>query len=52
VLAFFAIDTVRNAPETFAAILVIGLLAIVLDSVWKRVRPQQASDASPATSSP
>jgi amino acid transporter len=52
VLAFFAIDTVRNAPETFAAIVVIGLLAIVLDTIWKRVRPQQASDASPAASSP
>jgi amino acid transporter len=52
VLAFFAIDTVRNAPETFAAIVVIGLLAIVLDTVWKRVRPQQPSDASPVASSP
>ena len=39
VLAFFAVDTLRNAPETFAAIVGITLLAVVLDAVWKRVRP-------------
>ena len=38
VLAFFAVDTVRNAPETFAAIVAIALLAVVLDLVWKRMR--------------
>jgi amino acid transporter len=38
VLVFFAIDTLRNAPETFAAIVAIALLALVLDLVWKRVR--------------
>ena len=38
VLVFFAIDTVRNAPETFAAIIVITLLAVVLDVIWKRAR--------------
>ena len=38
VLAFFAVDTVRNAPETFAAIVAIALLAVVLDVVWKRMR--------------
>ena len=38
VLVFFAIDTVRNAPETFSAILGIVALAVVLDLVWKRVR--------------
>ena len=38
VLAFFAVDTVRNAPETFVAIIVIALLAVVLDLVWKRMR--------------
>jgi chromate transport protein ChrA len=42
VLVFFAIDTLRNAPETFVAIVVIALLAVVLDTVWKRVR-----DATP-----
>ena len=39
VLAFFAVDTLRNAPETFAAIVGITLLAVVLDAAWKRVRP-------------
>ena len=39
VLAFFAVDTLRNAPETFAAIVGIALLAVALDAVWKRVRP-------------
>ena len=38
VLAFFAVDTVRNAPATFAAIVVVATLAVVLDFVWKRAR--------------
>jgi hypothetical protein len=38
VLAFFAVDTVRNAPETFVAIVMITGLAVVLDLVWKRAR--------------
>ncbi len=38
VLAFFAVDTLRNAPQTFTAIVVITLLAVALDMVWKRVR--------------
>jgi amino acid transporter len=38
VLVFFAIDTLRNAPETFTAIIVITLLAVVLDLAWKHVR--------------
>ena len=38
VLVFFAIDTVRNAPETFVAIVAIAALAVVLDLVWKRMR--------------
>jgi amino acid transporter len=42
VLAFFAVDTLRNEPETFAAILAIALLAVVLDLVWKRARDARA----------
>ena len=38
VLVFFAIDTLRNAPETFVAILAITALAVGLDLVWKRAR--------------
>jgi amino acid transporter len=50
VLAFFAIDTLRNAPETFAAIVAIAALAVVLDLVWKRARgPMPSADESPTT---
>jgi amino acid transporter len=38
VLAFFAVDTLRNAPQTFAAIIVITLLAVALDAIWKHRR--------------
>ena len=38
VLGFFAVDTFRNAPETFGAIVAMTLLAVALDLVWKRVR--------------
>ena len=38
VLAFFVVDTFRNAPQTFTAIVVIAALAVGLDVVWKRVR--------------
>ena len=48
VLAFFAVDTLRNSPETFVAIVVIAGLAVVLDLVWKRVRggPETPTDIS------
>jgi hypothetical protein len=39
VLVFFAVDTLRNAPQTFAAIVVIAALAVLLDFLWKRARP-------------
>lgn len=38
VLVFFAVDTLRNAPETFVAIVAIAGLAVILDVVWKRLR--------------
>lgn len=45
VLVFFAIDTLRNASETFVAILGVTALAVVLDLVWKRIRgPRQEPD--------
>jgi len=47
VLVFFAIDTLRNAPETFAAIVAITLLAVVLDLVWKRFRPSSPTSGVP-----
>jgi len=44
-LVFFAVDTLRNAPETFAAIVAITALAVVLDLIWKRVRGPVGSPA-------
>ena len=49
VLVFFAVDTLRNAPETFVAIVAIALLAVVLDVVWKRARGSMPSSGGPAT---
>ena len=40
VLVFFAVDTLRNAPQTFVAIVAIAALAVILDPVWKRARPE------------
>lgn len=39
VFVFFAIDTLRNDPATFVAIVLIGVLAVVLDATFKRGRP-------------
>jgi hypothetical protein len=43
VLVFFAVDTLRNEPETFVAIVAIALLSVVLDFLWKRSRSRSAS---------
>jgi amino acid transporter len=53
VLAFFAVDTVRNAPWTFAAIAAITALAVVLDALFRRSGrdPVPATPATPATPS-
>jgi amino acid transporter len=42
VLVFFAVDTLQNAPQTFIAILLIGALAVILDS-WTRRRNRRSS---------
>jgi len=47
VLAFFAVDTFRNAPETFAAIVVLTVLAVLLDALWKRSRGRGAPEPEP-----
>ncbi len=50
VLGFFAVDTAQNAPETFIAILAIGLLAVLLDRWTQRSnRRKQASPGVPAS---
>jgi amino acid transporter len=51
VLVFFAIDTVRNAPETFVAIVAIAVLAVVLDLIWKSVRGRGTAAAPPVSAS-
>ena len=44
VLVLFGIDTARNAPETFTAMILLVVLAIVLDLVWKRVRRRRQAE--------
>ena len=39
VFVFFMVDTLRNDPATFVAIVAIGLLAVVLEAGVKRGRP-------------
>jgi len=45
VLGFFAVDTLRNDPETFVAIILVTLLAIVLD-YWTQSRNRRGPDAA------
>ena len=44
VLGFFAVDTLQNAPETFSAMVGITALAVVIDLIWKRMRPPEPTD--------
>ena len=42
-LAFVVADTIQNSPETFGAIVGVGVVAIVLDALFRRPpepRPQ------------
>jgi amino acid transporter len=43
VLVAFSVDTLRNAPQTFTAMLAIGVLAVVLDALWRARRPGGSS---------
>ena len=49
VLAFFAVDTLRNEPATFTAIVAITLLSILLDFLWKRSRSARTQATAAAT---
>jgi hypothetical protein len=40
VLGFFALGTVRNAPETFTAIVVIAAASVILGAVFRQERPK------------
>ena len=48
VLVAFSVDTLRNAPETFAAMLAIGVLAVVFDAIWRARRPTGTEADHPA----
>jgi amino acid transporter len=48
VLGFFAVDTVQNAPDTFTAIVLLGLLAVVLDALVRRSRGSPTASGPPA----
>jgi amino acid transporter len=39
VLVAFSVDTLRNAPETFTAMLAILVLAVVFDALWRARKP-------------
>jgi amino acid transporter len=49
VLGFFAVDTAQNAPETFIAIVAIGLLAVILDRWTQSSNRRKASPGVPAS---
>ncbi len=50
VLAFFAVDTLRNDPATFVAIIAITVLAVVLDTLWKRTAQSREAESARAKS--
>jgi amino acid transporter len=52
VLVFFAVDTLDTAPETFGAIIAIGLLSVVLDALVRRRRPGSRSSEPPDREAP
>ena len=46
VLGFFLADTIRNAPETFIAMIGVGIVAIVLDALCRRPAPSPPTAVS------
>jgi lipopolysaccharide export LptBFGC system permease protein LptF len=48
VLGFFAVDTARNAPQTFIAIIAIAILAVLLDR-WTTAREHRGPSAEVGT---
>jgi amino acid transporter len=47
VLGFFLVDTIRNAPETFIAMVGVGIVAIVLDQLCRRSAPNAPPAVTP-----
>jgi hypothetical protein len=52
VLVIFGIQTLRESPQTFAAMIGIVALAVVLDLVWSRVRARRVAAGRAAAASP
>jgi amino acid transporter len=48
VLAFFAVDTARTAPETFTAIIAITVLSVILDAIFRHPRPDAGELQGPS----
>jgi amino acid transporter len=48
VLVAFSVDTLRNAPQTFVAMIAIGVVAVVLDALWRG----RSSGPPPAAAAP
>jgi hypothetical protein len=46
VLVIFAIQTLRDSPETFAAMIAIMALAVALDLLWSWLRARRAQTAT------
>jgi amino acid transporter len=46
VLAFFAVDTARNDPETFGAIIAIFVIALAIDTTWTWYRDNKMEPAA------
>jgi amino acid transporter len=51
VLVLFAVDTARNEPRTFVAMLAVGVAAAALDFLWKRQRERRAPGGTRAAGS-
>jgi amino acid transporter len=49
VLGFFAVDTARNAPATFVAIIGLGALAITLEALTRRAARRRHAEPHAAT---
>ncbi|HEY4426894.1 MAG TPA: APC family permease [Solirubrobacteraceae bacterium] len=49
VLAFFAVQTLRDEPQTFIAIVAIALLSILLNHLWSQGRGTEPPTRVPAT---
>jgi amino acid transporter len=52
VLVVFGVQTLRDAPQTFVAMVAIAALAVALDLVWGRIRARRAAGSTdPGTTS-